>query len=106
MAVYATCTYHLYRSKKFPWMQQIYITVLFVLAAVTIACNINFNELAWIDERNYPGGRYLANKSENILTLARQALWLVVGKSGSELQFEPEPLRTGPEVQFKVQKIC
>ena len=31
---------------------------------------------------------------------------LVVGKSGSELQFEPEPLRTGPEVQFKVQKIC
>ena len=31
---------------------------------------------------------------------------LVVGKSGSELQFEPEPLRTGPEVRFKVQKIC
>ena len=41
----------------------------------TIACNINFNELAWIDEWNYPGGRYLANKSEIILTLARQALW-------------------------------
>lgn len=37
-------------------MQQIYITVLFILAAVTIACNINFNELAWIDERNYKGG--------------------------------------------------
>ena len=33
-------------------------------------------------------------------------LCLVVGKSGSELRFEPEPLRTGPEVQFKVQKIC
>ena len=31
---------------------------------------------------------------------------LVVGKSGSELQFKPEPLRTGPEVRFKVQKIC
>ena len=30
---------------------------------------------------------------------------LVVGKSGSELQFEPELLRTGPEVRFKVQKI-
>ena len=76
MAVYATCTYHLYRSKKFPWMQQIYITVLFILAAVTIACNINFNELAWIDERNYPGGRYLVNGPKaSMLTLARQALW-------------------------------
>ena len=31
---------------------------------------------------------------------------LVVGKSGSKLQFEPELLRTGPEVQFKVLKIC
>ena len=31
---------------------------------------------------------------------------VVVGKSSSELQFEPEPLRTGPEVQFKVRKIC
>ena len=31
---------------------------------------------------------------------------LVVGKSGSKLQFEPELLRTGPEVRFKVQKIC
>ena len=30
---------------------------------------------------------------------------LVVGKSGSELQFEPEPPRTGPEVRFKVQKF-
>jgi len=66
MAVYATCTYHLYRSKKFPWMQQIYITVLFILAAVTIACNINFDELAWIDERNYPGGRYLVNGSKSV----------------------------------------
>ena len=47
-------------------MQQIYITVLFVLAAVIIACNINFNELAWIDERNYPGGRYLVNELKNV----------------------------------------
>lgn len=32
------------------------MVILFVLATTNIACNINFNEHMWIDERNYPGG--------------------------------------------------
>lgn len=32
------------------------IGVLFALGTVNISCIVHFNELAWIDMRNYPGG--------------------------------------------------
>ena len=31
--------------------------------------------------------------------------WIVVEKFSSELQFEPKPSRTEPQVQFKIWKI-
>lgn len=34
----------------------VYLVVLLILGAINLSCNINFNELTWIDERNYPGG--------------------------------------------------
>ena len=39
-------------------------------------------------------------------TMALLLAQLLVGKSGSKLQFEPKLLRTGLEVWFKVLKIC
>ncbi|TFK23514.1 hypothetical protein FA15DRAFT_462916 [Coprinopsis marcescibilis] len=57
VAIFASCSYHYLRhSKKFPFLQQLYITMLFLLAGTTIVCNIYHNQLTWIDYRDYPGG--------------------------------------------------
>jgi len=56
IAVFFTCSYYLWKSKRTALFYQAYIFLLFALAAINIACNINYVELTWIDERNYPGG--------------------------------------------------
>ena len=33
--------------------------MLFVMGTVNLATSIHFNQSAWIDERNYPGGPYM-----------------------------------------------
>ncbi|KAI0331106.1 hypothetical protein GY45DRAFT_1322808 [Cubamyces sp. BRFM 1775] len=45
---------HERKKRNFLWL--LYITVLFALGTANICLNINFNELTWIDDRNYPGG--------------------------------------------------
>lgn len=49
--------YYLFLEKKrsnFKWLA--FVFVLFAVATVNLRFNAHFNELAWIDERNYPGG--------------------------------------------------
>lgn len=55
-AIFAICSYHFTKAKKFPYLQQLYVTILFLLAGITIACNLMHNQMTWIDNRNYPGG--------------------------------------------------
>ncbi|KAF8960225.1 hypothetical protein BDZ97DRAFT_1834589 [Flammula alnicola] len=55
--VFFTCAYYLLHEKnKNNWRWLIFIFVLFSLATCNLAFNVHFNELAWIDDRNYPGG--------------------------------------------------
>ncbi|KAK0445630.1 uncharacterized protein EV420DRAFT_1571936 [Desarmillaria tabescens] len=50
--------YHILHSSKkhYVWQTIVFISFIVVLSTIYTACNIHFNELAWIDERNYPGG--------------------------------------------------
>lgn len=45
---------HERKKRNLFWL--LYISTLFALGTANICLNINFNELTWIDDRNYPGG--------------------------------------------------
>jgi carbon starvation protein CstA len=53
---YAVVSTILRDKERRGWVWLPYIGTLFAVATVNIACCIHFNELAWIDERNYPNG--------------------------------------------------
>lgn len=55
-AIFSIYAYHAAKAKKFPALQLIYTVVLFLLAGVTIGCNLSHNQMTWIDNRAYPGG--------------------------------------------------
>ena len=38
------------------WKWLLFILVLFANGTANICFNVHFNEMAWIDQRNYPGG--------------------------------------------------
>ncbi|KAK0460180.1 uncharacterized protein EV420DRAFT_1641507 [Desarmillaria tabescens] len=50
--------YHVINSKekKYVWQSITYVGILVLLSTIYTACNIHSNEMAWIDERGYPGG--------------------------------------------------
>ncbi len=57
ICVFFTCVYYLIREQKksnIKWL--VYVSVLFICGTCNLAFNARFNQLAWIDERNYPGG--------------------------------------------------
>ncbi|KZT01789.1 uncharacterized protein LAESUDRAFT_450793 [Laetiporus sulphureus 93-53] len=55
MAIFFICAYQVATKRRFlRWMPL--IVVLFSMATVNISMNIHFNEMAWIDNRNHPGG--------------------------------------------------
>ncbi|GBE89273.1 hypothetical protein SCP_1502810 [Sparassis crispa] len=57
IVVYFACVYYLIlEKKKNNWKWLAFVTMLFVLASINICINMHFSELAWIDDRNYPGG--------------------------------------------------
>lgn len=55
MAIFFMCAYQVVTKRRF-WRWMPLIIVLFSMATVNISMNIHFNEMAWIDDRNYPGG--------------------------------------------------
>lgn len=50
-----TLHYTLSNNRKI-WWQFALVVSLFALGTINIICNLNFNQKAWIDNRNYPGG--------------------------------------------------
>jgi hypothetical protein len=58
VAIYTLATYYGLRQNKISWRWILFNTTLFVFGTVNLATSIHFNETAWIDERNYPGGPY------------------------------------------------
>ncbi|KAK0477369.1 hypothetical protein IW261DRAFT_1421076 [Armillaria novae-zelandiae] len=44
------------KEKKYIWQSITYVGLLVLLSTIYTACNIHSNEMAWIDERSYPGG--------------------------------------------------
>lgn len=43
-------------SARLHWGFLIFISALFVLGTINIACNTKFSQMMWIDDRNIPGG--------------------------------------------------
>ncbi|CAL1697306.1 unnamed protein product [Somion occarium] len=57
IVIFFMCAYYLVQErKKGNWRWLSFIALLFALGTINVVMNIHFNELAWIDERNYPGG--------------------------------------------------
>ncbi|KAJ8519043.1 hypothetical protein ONZ45_g3971 [Pleurotus djamor] len=56
LSIYAVAMYHILKQKTVPWKSAAFITTLFLLGTINIICKIRFSELAWIDDRSYPGG--------------------------------------------------
>jgi len=44
------------RNKKIQWHLVIYVVALFTLSTIAFGTEVKFNELAFVDDRNYPGG--------------------------------------------------
>lgn len=62
------------RSRWIGWL--IFNSLLFAIGTINLACSIKFNEDAWINEREYPGGPYefiVQQQSRPILTLGNTA---------------------------------
>jgi hypothetical protein len=59
--LFAFVTYYTLRERRkvktWPYWLAIN-TVLFISGTVNLACGINFNQLAWINDRDYPGGPF------------------------------------------------
>ena len=51
-----TAYYLIIEKKKANVKWLVFISFLFVSGTLNLVFNANFNELAWIDYRNYPGG--------------------------------------------------
>ncbi|KAK7688220.1 hypothetical protein QCA50_008590 [Cerrena zonata] len=64
MAIFVTTLYHILYNNRKIWWQFMLIVSLFALGTINISCNLNFNQKAWIDNRNYPEGPigYLQNE--------------------------------------------
>ncbi|KAJ2925020.1 hypothetical protein H1R20_g12085, partial [Candolleomyces eurysporus] len=80
VAIFAICTYQFTKAKKFPYLQQLYITTIFLLALVTITCNIRHNQLSWIDNRNYPGGPlgFILEQQPNVVNTVGNSAGLIL----------------------------
>ncbi|KAG6860327.1 hypothetical protein C0995_012634 [Termitomyces sp. Mi166 len=79
IAVFFIATYHVLRWNTSAKRRLFWLFFLFLLTAtatINLACSIKFNQSAWIDERNYPGGPYeflVEQQSRPILTLGNTA---------------------------------
>ncbi|KAH7902984.1 hypothetical protein BJ138DRAFT_1021282 [Hygrophoropsis aurantiaca] len=56
IAVFCTCVYHLVHEKTISWRWLAFVSTLFAMGTTNIICNIHYNEMTYIDDRNYPGG--------------------------------------------------
>lgn len=56
IVIFAMTLFHILYNNRKIWWQFAFIISLFVLGTINIICNLNFNQKAWIDNRNYPGG--------------------------------------------------
>ncbi|KAH7906881.1 hypothetical protein BJ138DRAFT_1161545 [Hygrophoropsis aurantiaca] len=56
IAVFCTCVYHIIHEKTISWRWLAFVSTLFIMGTINIICNIHFNEMTYIDNRNYPGG--------------------------------------------------
>ncbi|PCH39110.1 hypothetical protein WOLCODRAFT_167811 [Wolfiporia cocos MD-104 SS10] len=72
IVIFFTCVYYLIKERgKHFWQWLVIVFTLFSMATINICINIRFGQLAWIDDRNYPGGPLaylLDNQSDSINT--------------------------------------
>lgn len=76
MTIYTLVTYYCLHQSKIPWKWIVFNTALFVFGTINLATSIHFNETAWIDERNYPGGPYaflLEQQNRTVQTVGNAA---------------------------------
>ena len=55
-AVFYRCVKVIVTNRRNNWRWLPFLFALFALGAINICASINFNQAAWIDQRNYPGG--------------------------------------------------
>ncbi|KZT01799.1 uncharacterized protein LAESUDRAFT_717278 [Laetiporus sulphureus 93-53] len=80
IVIYFMCAYYLIKErKKNFWQWLIFVTILFAMATGNICVNIHFNEMAWIDDRNYPGGplAFLLEEQSNAINTVGNSLSFV-----------------------------
>lgn len=83
VSIFAIVTYYTIQRRNITrrWMLWLILnSTLFALGTINLACNINFNESAWINERQYPGGPFhflMEQQTRPVLTLANVATILV-----------------------------
>lgn len=76
------CAYYLVQEKNIKknvkWL--LFIFVLFACGTVNISINMTFNEWAWIDFREYPGGplQFLLEQQSNVVNTWGNAISTVV----------------------------
>ncbi|KAJ7624296.1 hypothetical protein DFH06DRAFT_1059142 [Mycena polygramma] len=64
IAVFTTVVYYTLRSRSLNDKSRLWIfwigfnTLLFALGTINLACSIAYNENAWVNDRNYPGGPF------------------------------------------------
>ncbi|KAG5729867.1 hypothetical protein E4T56_gene13861 [Termitomyces sp. T112] len=87
IAVFYSVTTIILRDKeRRGWVWLPFASSLFALGTVNIACSINFNQLAWIDERNYPNGpaAFLLeqqNRVSNLTAIVTSVIMLILADS-------------------------
>ncbi|EMD34961.1 hypothetical protein CERSUDRAFT_116481 [Gelatoporia subvermispora B] len=78
IVIFSMCTYYIIQENKASnakWFAL--VCALFASGTINICMNIHFNELTWIDERNYPGGPLA-------FLLEQQSVWTnTLGNSAS-----------------------
>ncbi|KAF8076135.1 hypothetical protein FPV67DRAFT_1664435 [Lyophyllum atratum] len=80
VAIFFIAAYHVLRRPQSSAKSRIFwlafLVVLLTTSTINIACSIKFNQSAWVDERNYPGGPIqfmFEQQSRPILTLGNTA---------------------------------
>lgn len=81
MVIFCMCAYYLIKeNKRGNWRWLAFIFTLFSLGTLNICFNLHFNQMAWIDKRNYPGGplMFLLEQQNVPINIAGNAISAII----------------------------
>ena len=80
MVFFMTAYYLIKENKRGNWRWLGFIFVLFGLGTLNICFNLHFNQMAWVDKRNFPGGplAFLLTQQNVPINIAGNAISAVI----------------------------